>query len=535
VVDPVVLTGLTKSGNASNGWTLSATWSGGTAPYTVVSSTDPSFQKSVVTNAAEFFSVNLNFKVGSAEAGKFLSVVDQTTVSPAVQGSGLNPLPAPNVSSSSTTNTWWGETVRLSGKYFSPIAEENLAFINDLGVRASSVLPPGSGSQFATSVDFLIPEDARSFPSVVYVYGKSDRSGLFGIFMSPPGVGPYTGITGVSWSAQTGHIWVAAEGVVEDVDLFRVAPPIPVSVGSFTHTYISRVTTGGKILVIDRDASLEIKEIDVGNHALTTFAWTGDDGFSRIIQPVGIAVDPDGSLAYVADGGAGRVVRIPRNAGSGTSTIIDQWGGRDFSFVNPVGIDVAPGHQVIVADNTSQWTYQLTGPSTASAEHYAGPNVHSIEVDRGASNSLKANYVIDGDPGMTEAFNRNSIGGGSPRYHGGRVYGLTDGTLRLNYDWIYRDVRKSPKKVLLSNAVSGYPYPTQYQTADRVIELKAEAWAGVPVHLRLIDPPDLAPYAPAGGWNTSTKRLSLLRTATTPTSITSKSRRTCPGRTSRWR
>lgn len=503
VADPVMLTGLTKSGNTTGGWTLSATWSGGTAPYTMVSSTDPSFQKNVVTNAAEFPAFNLDMKVDSSDPGKFFNVVDSTTVSPAVQGSGFNPLPAPKVSSSSATNAWWGDSVTLTGKYFDPIAEENLAFINDLGVKASSASPPASGSSYSTSVTFEIPEDARSFAAAVDVHGKSDHSGLFGVYMSPSGIGPYTNITGVSWSPQTGHVWVAAQGVVEDVDLFEVAPTavsVTPTSGSFSRPYVSRVTTGGTILVVDRDADLTITEIDVNTHATSSFASTVDDSFTRDIDPVGIAVDPGGSVAYVADASTGRVVRIPRNAGPGTSKITDQWGGRSFSFVDPVGIDVVPGLQVIIADNATQWTWQLTGPSTALSQHWAGQNVHSIEVDRGASSADFFRYVIDTATGMTEAFNRNPIGSNPPQYHGGRVYGLADGTLRLNYDWVYGDLRKNPKKVLLSNAVSSFPYPTQFQTTDRVIELKGEAWNGVPVHLRLIDPPDFAPYAPAGGW-----------------------------------
>ncbi len=498
-LDPVILTGLTKSGNSTDGWTLNATWSGGAAPYTVVSSTDPSFQINVVTNAAEFPSFNLNMKVDSSDSGKFFNVVDGTTVSPAVQGSGLDPLPAPQVTSASTANAWWGDRITLTGKYFSPIASENLAFLNDLGVRAAVATPPSSGA-FSDSVEFDIPEDARSFLAVVYSYGKSDRTGAPVVFMSPPNIGPYTQITGVSWSPQTGHVWVAAQGVVEDVDLFQVTPTA-LPVGTFSRPYISRVTTAGRILVIDRDSSGVIEEIDPMTRGITTFALTMDDGFSRAIDPVGLAVDPNGAVAYVADGGSGRVVRIPRDAGPGSSEITDQWGGRDFSFVDPVGIDVAPGHQVIVADNASQYTWQLTGPSSASSQHWAGQNVHAIEVDRGVSSTGYSRYVIDTAAGMTETFNRNEIGSQAQvRYHGGRVYGLADGTLRLNYDWVYGDLRRGPKRVLLSNAVSTYPYPTQFQTTDWVIELKGEAWAGVNVHLRLIDPPDLAAYAPVDGW-----------------------------------
>ena len=502
-VDPVLLTGVTKSGSPANGWTLHTTWSGGTAPYTVVSSTDPSFQINVVTNAAELPLFNLDMKVDSFDPGKFFNVVDGSTVSPAVQGSGLDPLPSPKVTSASTANAWWGDPVTLTGQYFDPIAGENLAYINDLGVRASSAAPPASGSSYSTSVTFEIPEDARSFLATVYLYGKTDKTGAPPIFMAPPGIGPYSTIKGVSFSPQNGHVWVAAQGVVEDVDLFNVTPTAG-SVGAFVQPYISRVTTGGKILVIDRDSPLEIKEIDVAGHALTTYAWTADDSFTRTVDPVGLAVDPDGSVAYVADGGTGRVVRVPRNAGPGSSEITDQWGGRSFSFVDPVGIDVAPGHQVIVADNNTQWTWQLTSPSSSSAQHQAGQNVHSIEVDRGVSAVSYLRYVIDTAAGMTQVFNRNPIGTpAEPRYHGGRLYGLADGTLRLNYDWIYGDLRRGPKRVLLSNAVSGYPYPTQFQNVDRVIELKGEAWYGVPIHLRLIDPPDLAPYAPDGGWNPS--------------------------------
>jgi len=297
VDDPVRLISLTRSGDSEHGWTLSAEWTGGEDPYTAVCSPDAAFGKGVRTLGMELPGQQMSFGVAAGEPGIFFNVVDGSTVSPAVQGLGYDPLPPPKVTGVSVDNNtvdsvWWGDTATFSGRYFSPIAVENLAFMYDLPVRGKPASTAG-GSQFADSVGFVVPPDARAFLAGVATYGKWDATGAPTVYMSPPDIGPYTGITGVSWAPQTGKIWVAASGVIEKVDLFKLSPHARTVIsGEDFQPYISRVTTDGEILMIDRQFPAQIVVFNVESGNQDTFASTSDDGFSRGLHPVGLAVDP---------------------------------------------------------------------------------------------------------------------------------------------------------------------------------------------------------------------------------------------------
>jgi len=217
---------------------------------------------------------------------------------------------------------------------------------------------------------------------------------------------------------------------------------------------------------------------------------------------VGIAADPDGSAAYVVDASAGRVVRIPRGAGPGTSTITDQWGsltGR--SFPDPCGIDVAPGHQVMIVDPWYGSIVQLTGPMTWDLAGGADAYIHSIEVDRDVSSVSTIRYSISHEVGMAEAFNLNQIDGNPARYVGATVFGLGSGQLELALDWTFLVHGMTPKRVLLRRMGVDVPYPSIDQTADRIISITGEGWPWVQVELEIVDPPDLAAYAPDDGWS----------------------------------
>jgi len=286
VDDPVRLISLTRSGDSQHGWTLNAEWSGGECPYIAISSSDPAFEKGVRTLGMEYSGQQIAFDVTAGSSGLFFNVVDGSTVSPAVQGLGYDPLPAPKVTGISVQNNtvdsvWWGDTVTFSGTYFSPIAEENHAFMYDLPIRGKTASTTG-GSEFADSVDFLVPPDARGFLAGVETYGKWDTAGAPTVYMSPPDIGPYTGITGISWASQTGNIWVAASGVFEEVDLFKTFHQArKVASGKDLRPYISRVTTAGEILMIDNQSPGQIMVYNVGSGTRETFASTSDDGFSR--------------------------------------------------------------------------------------------------------------------------------------------------------------------------------------------------------------------------------------------------------------
>jgi hypothetical protein len=53
---------------------------------------------------------------------------------------------------------------------------------------------------------------------------------------------------------------------------------------------------------------------------------------------------------------------------------------------------------------------------------------------------------------------------------------------------------------VVNNSGQNEAYPSFYQTQDRVIEMRIDGWGGRKVRLRVIDPPDVSPYAPYGGY-----------------------------------
>ena len=53
---------------------------------------------------------------------------------------------------------------------------------------------------------------------------------------------------------------------------------------------------------------------------------------------------------------------------------------------------------------------------------------------------------------------------------------------------------------VVNNSGQNEAYPSSYQSQDRVIQMLIEGWRGRKVRLRAIDPPDLSPYAPYGGY-----------------------------------
>lgn len=411
-------------------------------------------------------------------------------------------IPNPTTPTLDKTMGWWGDTVTYTADNLDPIPYGNTTLMFDRSVRA---LETSGGSPYATWAKFTIPDDARAFGAFVTAHGLTNPAGSVPFFfMVPRGIGPYTNIHGVVYDHLYGRIWVAADNLIQCVDVFlhdpevRFTPPL----NGATKPYISRATLGGSILFVDGTAgATHVYAIDVTSGAVGVYAATQDAGFTRSIQPVGIAVDPDGSACYIADKNSGKVVKIPANAGSG-STIVDGWGGRTFAFADPCGIDVhADGHEVLVANDADGYGYQLLDQTHYYRMSNIGTGVHSIEVDRDVSSPGYIFWVHDLNPGNAEAFNLNTPpGAAAPRYHGARVIGYSDGYLSVEPDWPYFVQHHWPQRVIINNAGQPAGYPSSYQTQDRVIQLDVRGCPNAPLQLRVIDPPDLLAYAPDGGW-----------------------------------
>ncbi|HNT16269.1 MAG TPA: hypothetical protein PKJ37_00045 [Acidobacteriota bacterium] len=487
---------------SEDGTVLYLSWNYDDPLFNVFKCYEPSFQNGVATLGKELAVDSLEVAANVSKTLECFEVAGASVASAATQGMGYDPEPSPTVPTTEDVGLWWGDEVTLSANYLDLIPKGNIAYMGDLPVRADEV-PTYSGS-YGTSAKFTIPDDARGFYPFVQAGGRSSDTG--GTYQFVPlyarGVGPYTAINGISYAPQTGRIWVAATGVVQEVDLF-LHDPEPSTTKYYADAavpYISRVTTDGRILYVDgTNGVTTVWQVNVTSGARSEYAKTTDTGFTTLITPVGIAVDPDGGSCYIADGSRGKVVKIPAGSGSGT-TIKDNWGNRTYSFPVPCGMDVNVGStRIAIVADANGTIYYITGQNYTYVYGSPGSSVHAIQVDRDYALSSFAPIFWSNELAMTEAFNINPIGSDEAANHGGVVFGTEAGYVALEPHKAFNTYRHYPQRVILNNSGQGIGYPSSYQSADRIVQLRVVGWANRPLKLRLIDPPDLSPYAPDDG------------------------------------
>ncbi len=479
-------------------WQITLSWSGEIGPYTVSYSSDPTFQSGVASLAKNSSAASMTLPADSPNLECY-SVTDSSIASPAVQGMGYDPEPAPSVPTASGNGLWWGDSITFVGNYLDPIPTGNTAEMYDQPVRASSV---AGGPPYATAATFLIPDDARGFNAFVQAHGRScTNTGLAFVSLYPRGIGPYTNIQGVAYAPQSGHVWVAADGIAQEIDVFQHDPVlVPGRTWSdLTWPYISRATNTNVILMVDGIYGVTtVYQVDLSSGIRSVFASTHDTSFTRDIWPSGIAVDPDGSACYIADSDQGLVVKIPAGAGSG-STIVDNWGDNVYNFPDPCGIDVNVGHQVVVA-SADGWTAYIPDQYDTWLYGYTDGVAYSLQVDRDVSTSTGYFVLYTNDNGIAEAFNANAIASSPAAYHAGTIFATPNGYIAVDPAVNYTIYHHWPQRVVINNSGQTAAYPSQYQSQDRVIQMLVEGWRGRKVRLRVIDPPDLSPYAPYGGY-----------------------------------
>ncbi|MCD4748907.1 MAG: hypothetical protein K8R59_05980 [Thermoanaerobaculales bacterium] len=507
-VDPVTVTAHKVC--VGQDCTVELAWAGASGPVTVVSASEATFQHGVTTLEMNFSGVQLSIAVESFPSDDyFVDVADQNLAGRGVQGIGYDPLPLPRIESMTGGNWWWdpahpadGEIV-VNGAYLDPIAEANVVILPNRAVRASSVTLDANG--FADSATFQFPGDARGNYVRLASGGRpANLVGAGALFLHPRGIPAYANnsIRDVVWAPQAGRLWVAAGSVIDEIDLFRRNPVQTTVIGGLTKPCISRVSDTHELVAVDGVLGVaEVKIVDTLTGAVSVFAATSDSEFTRQIRPVGIALARDGSACYVADAslgyGNGRVVKIPRDNGA---DITDEYGGyTTWAFPDPCGMDTADSGVVYIPDANAVRGITAGGGGTYVDVSISG--VKTVLIDREASKDGVNRYFMTTGPTIAECFNKNPIeyGDGTAtvpaRNLGGLVYGWTNGLLSLESHWFYESQQKTPQKVLLHNALQGeWAYPSPDQVTDRVIELVVEGWHGVPLHLELVDPPDLAPY-----------------------------------------
>ncbi|MBP7799898.1 MAG: hypothetical protein KA072_14850 [Thermoanaerobaculaceae bacterium] len=223
------------------------------------------------------------------------------------------------------------------------------------------------------------------------------------------------------------------------------------------------------------------------------WAQTTDNGFTRSFRATGIAARPDGGFAYLADALQGYTIRVPFNAGAGSSPIEDRWGGNTvLSFADPAGIDAATSGALLVTTESPRATYLIPAAGGATYQDQVSDKViHSLQIDHDVSDaSFHRNYAT-GNQGIALVRNRTTR-------MGGLVFALSDRVV-VEPNRHYEATNPWPTRVLLSNTVHDdvhSPYPSGFQTADRIVRIEFRGWAGVTQYLRVVDPPDTAPYAP---------------------------------------
>ena len=488
-VDPTTLM-VSKTANGT-GWTINLSWSGGTSPYTVSYCQEPSFQREPQTLAEGTANTAMSTPAVSAAALECYAVTDATTVSQAVQGMGYDPTPAPTDPTVNTNGVWWGDSVTFTSNNLDPNPTGDLVQMGDRIARAAST---SGGSPFATSATFTVPDDARGFYGFIEAHGRDASTAPY-VGLTPRGIGPFTNITGLAYAPQTGHVWIAAQGIIEEVDLFEHNPVVLTQFTDVSEPYISRVSSTGLLVYVDAAAPGMVYQIDVATGARTGYAQTTDAGFTRTVLPVGIALDPDGSVCYIADASAGLLVQIPQN---NASSITDNWGNLTWNFPNPCGMDVNVGHQV-VASSANDWIGYTTDQNDTYLLGYTQDSMESIQIDPDVSTAAEFFTNFTDYPALTEAFNLNSIAGASAANHGAMLFGMTNGLIDVEIDWAYYCGQQFPARVLIDSAGQNLPYPTPVQQQDRIISMPVYGWAGTKVRLRVTDPPDFSAYVPDGG------------------------------------
>lgn len=501
---------------------IDLSWVGGQSPYKVSTSFLPSFEGTNRTLALNLDATAFSVAADPLASLECFSISDDTFVSDSVQGIGYDTYPAPGLPSISINEKWWGDTVTVQSAYLDANPTGNLFGMDALKVKADSVTVGADG--FGTEATFTIPEDARGTFSILEAHGLSSDVG-YPLVLSPRGIGPFTEVRGVSYAPQTGHFWVAADDVIQEIDLFKHDPVVVRTLTGYAKPYISRVTNDGNLFFVEgvTGASM-VRKVSVTGGAVSDFRAINDGSFTRLVTPVGIAAAPDESVAFIADkisptGWQDRVVRIPQDMGT---PINGYWGGV-FQVPDPCGMDVGVDNLVYLSANfLTGWWIAYIKPTIdwpdgrAYGAIQTRPDIcKSLEMDRDISTvtPIKNRFYWSTDPGMAHGYNQNEIadpaGPFPARYLGAEIYAIPSTQARngmiLSVEFMhsYSGPDGGPhisKRVILNNAGQAAPYLTRDQVADRIVKFQVRGFQGIYLLLRLIDPRDGAPYAPLSGW-----------------------------------
>ncbi|MFZ5787931.1 MAG: hypothetical protein ACOY3Y_15955, partial [Acidobacteriota bacterium] len=487
--EPILLS-LTEGGGVVN-----LSWVGSTGTVTGVTTSDRTWQQGIQTMFAEFEGTTWTHPAPTSGI-RYLNVVDQETISPAEQNSGYDPRPLPSPPTLVPQGTlWWGRPLTVAASNLDAIVSANHADFYYQSVPAEE--PPDEGE-----VTFTIPEDARSTPYFTLTVNNRTSEAASGPSVNlraPVTLGglplTFSGITSIAYApcsdgGSHGKVWVADANAIYLVDFFRQDPTAVIVVPTGGPHVLSRATNSGTLLYMSQAVgNPDIYALDQCAAVQTPIVWarTTDAGFHDQVRAAGLAVAPNGSAAFIANAQSGRIVRIPQNAGMGGGAISGNWGNATKTLPTPSGIDAGPTGAVVFAATSPDVTYLIPdGGGSTSSQYPLSFVAHALEIDREASADMPR-FFVTSFSGTAEAYNlATSVGG--------RVQAESGGTLLLDHNLVYWARRPYPQRVFLRGR-SGYTFPSPYQRGDRIVELAVEGWGGVPLYVRVVDPPDTSPYA----------------------------------------
>ena len=480
-IEPITLL-LEKSGSD-----IQFAWSGQSAPVSLTTSSMRTFEMYVETLCAD--SVGSGFTSSIPQSWlQYYDANDGTTASPADQGMGYIPRPTPRITSISPAEAWPCQSIDIYADGLDPIPSANRLEFNFQSIPATSVSPT-SGTPILAS--FQIPPDARSTLLTLNVNGRTSptQGAPWLAIRHPWAFDPFPN-SSVAYAPATGKVWVSDTTGIWEVDMFTCPPQDPILRVSGGPYAMSRVTSDGFLLYVKMElGSPDIMQINTATPGVdpTRFSRTTCPGFHRDISPWVIGAHPDGSTAFIGDGQCHCLVKVPRDAGS-QNAILDGWSGYDSP--QPQSIDVAPDGTAIFGSGSA--IYETPPQGGTSYLLFYTYQDRSIEFDRPAcSPTTPSNHFVYDYIPNCEVFNiATRVGGRARIYDSSHIY--------LWPDTIYEIDPPFTQRVLLSNPVQDgmeFPYPSQYQMWDRVISMWVYGWPQVPLYLRVVDPPDAAPYA----------------------------------------
>lgn len=488
-------------------------WSG-TGPYTVTRSTSPGFTYQVGTLAQSTSATSFTDSGTSGSAlVYYYDIADEGVgeISEAVWGLGYVPPIPPTVTSVSPLGAWVGDSVTITGENFDPIALENQVMWNQIPAAVDPL-----ATNTTTTLHVTIPKGATQASVSVCAHqacspvDTSNPNAVVEVATTP-----FTDIGTMAFddAAVTGghQLRVADRGTSA---IYSVDPEVKgaTAITTLTSSAVSQpmiptfCLSDGSVLYTSGAGgtpSDTIYSLSRGGGTPTTYATTRDaqtntcHGISPAtgVTPRALAASPLSSgYAYIADAASGYIRRIQQGttlSTTATTAIDPTYGGLYLGTLgDPCPFTTNPTYTGVVnAINAGGDLYGVNVSACPATNFLPGQN-YGTGITSLVLNEVFFNWLwIVPAPGRALSFAQEAS-----THYGFLAIAFADEITRLPDPDIQIEP-SMPTKVLISNLVSGIPYPSSNQTSDAQIRIDITASvANARVYLRVIDPADSAAY-----------------------------------------